>query len=135
MPKAANAEDGRQETEDESDPSQHDPFAQGELSPETGQGLLEIYVSKFMPRFPFVHVSEKSVDDLHLTKPVLCLAIMAVTAFKSLALQRRLGRMLNGLILERMARGEFASLDLLQGLLVSLAWYETHLFASEQHLV
>lgn len=76
-----------------------------------------------MARFPFIVIAERSVDDLQTKQPALCLAVMTVAAFDNGKLQGRLGHMFNDLVAERIGRGSFASLDLLQALLVQLAWY------------
>ncbi len=104
-------------------PASQGPFATGLLSAETGQVLLQTYTSKMTPRFPFVVISERCIDDLHAKRPALCLAVLTVAACETAALQRCLGRMFNDLVAERIARGTFPSLELLQGLLVQLAWY------------
>ncbi|OAQ96161.1 hypothetical protein LLEC1_02114 [Akanthomyces lecanii] len=98
------------------------PFASGLLSVEAGQALLQAYMSKMSARFPFVVISERSVDELHAKSPALCLAVVTVAAFDNGNLQRRLGHMFNHLVAERVAGGDFASLDLLQAFLVQLAW-------------
>lgn len=104
-------------------PASQDPFANRLLSAEAGQALLQTYTSKMMARFPFIVIAERSVEDLQTKQPALCLAVMTVASFDNGRLQGRLGHMFNDLVAERIVRGSFASLDLLQALLVQLAWY------------
>lgn len=116
------------EVETTSRPSSQSPFASGLLSAEAGQALLQTYTFKMMARFPFVVISERSVDELQVKQPALCLAVMTVAAFDNGALRQRLGHMFSDLVAERITRGKFASLDLLQALLVQLAWYMLTLY-------
>lgn len=76
------------------------------------------------PHFPFVAIAETvTIQDLLRDKPSLCLAILGAASFLNLKLQRTLGGLINGLIGARIVSGTFASLDMLQALLVHLAWY------------
>ena len=105
-----------------------DPFSGGLLDLDHGERLLACFNHKMVPHFPFVVVPDSiSLAHLRQTRPALCLAILAAAAFEDPRLQRRLGNRFNQLVGLRMTRGRFATLDMLQGLLVSLAWYATRL--------
>ena len=90
-----------------------------------GQELLQTFNSKMVPYFPFVVVpSDTIVLDLMQEKPCLCLAILSAASFSDVKLQRGLGELVNEYVAFRLAKGSLESLDLLQGLLVHLAWYD-----------
>jgi hypothetical protein len=96
------------------------------LSLEKGQDLLDTFRIRMSPHFPFVVVPENvPIQGLVQDKPALCVAILAATSHEDLRLQQELGRLFNELVVVRMIKGPFASLDMLQGLLVHLAWYVT----------
>lgn len=99
-----------------------DPFSKGLLSLDAGQNLLGIYLNSMVSRFPFVVVPVTSVSELHAVKPDLCLAVLTVACFEDAVLQRELGLMFNRLVSTRLLQGTFATLELLQALLVVLAW-------------
>lgn len=76
------------------------------------------------PYFPFVVIPDSfAIRDVQRQKPHLCIAILAAAAFKDVKLQRSLGTLFNEVIAVRLMKGEFATVDMLQGLLVHLAWY------------
>lgn len=101
-----------------------DPFQRGILSVEHGQELLDSFRSKMTSYFPFVVIPDSfSVRELQQQKPHLCIAVLAAASFRNVKNQRALGGFFNEVIAQRLAKGPFATLDLLQGLLVHLAWY------------
>lgn len=102
-----------------------DPFQRGLLSLEAGKDLLNYFTTKMTAHFPFVVLPE-SLDIAHFaeTRPCLCLAALAAAASGDVRLQRALGRLFNDMIGLLVAKGPCHSLDLLQGLLVHIAWYE-----------
>ena len=65
-----------------------------------------------------------SVEALRYDNPFLFLCIMAVTSFEDPILQRRLGPEIKKQICDRLVMGHEVSMDLLQGLLVFVAWYQ-----------
>lgn len=78
---------------------------------------------RMSPHFPFVVVAESvTIQGLVQDKPTLCVAILAAASHEDLKLQQALGKLFNEIVLVRMIKGPFASLDMLQGLLVHLAW-------------
>lgn len=103
--------------------SSHDPFLRGLLSLESGQELLDYFAAKMTLHFPFVILPlGVSASDLIRDRPCVCLAALAAAAHKQVALQRSLGRLFNELVSSRLVAGPFHSLDLLQGLLIHVAW-------------
>lgn len=98
------------------------PFASDLLTTESAQDLLENFCSRMNGHFPFVLVSSTPIDIMNREKPALCLAVLTVSSYGDAALQRALGERFNQLVSLRMMKGKFASLELLQGLLVLLAW-------------
>ncbi|KAK6223853.1 zn 2cys6 transcription factor [Colletotrichum tabaci] len=101
----------------------HDPFQAGQLSLERGQELLDRFRKKLTPHFPFVIIADSvHVSALRKTRPALCLALLAAASHDDVRLQRALGQMFNELVAARLVAGNFTCLDVLQGLLVHLAW-------------
>lgn len=101
------------------------PFTRGILSLEKGQELLDLYRNKMFHYFPFVVVP--STDTSHhvaCEKPSLCVAILSAASHQDPKLQRTLCELFNEILAARIIEGRFATLELLQGLLVHLAWYE-----------
>ncbi len=76
-----------------------------------------------LSRFPFVVVPTVSVGELHAQRPALCLAVLTAASFEDIVMQRELGLMFNDLVSSRLLQGTFSTLELLQALLVALAWY------------
>ncbi|KAF4974446.1 hypothetical protein FZEAL_8646 [Fusarium zealandicum] len=114
-----------------------DPFARGLLPFELGQDLLDVFRAKMTPHFPFVVVpGTLSVQDLVREKPVLCVAILSAASHGDPKLQRALGNTFNEIVAIRLVKGPFATLDMLQGLLVHLAWahYQQGTMKYTQHL-
>ncbi|KAG5814427.1 hypothetical protein H9Q74_002671 [Fusarium xylarioides] len=100
----------------------HNPFSRGLLSFEKGQEFLDIFRMRMSPHFPFVIVAESvTIQGLVQDRPTLCVAILAAASHEDLKLQQNLGKLFNEIVLVRMIKGPFATLDMLQGLLVHLA--------------
>ena len=86
---------------------------------------LETFRRGFVNYFPFVVVPPTvSVEALRYDNPFLFLCIMAATSFEDPKLQRRLGQEIKKQICDRLVMGHEVSMDLLQGLLVFVAWYQ-----------
>lgn len=74
--------------------------------------------------FPFVVLPQSlPVSELARDRPCTCLAVLAAASHGKLKLQRSLGSLLNELIASKVVIGPIHSLDMLQGLLVNVAWY------------
>ena len=102
----------------------HNPFARGMITLEKGQECLDFFRIRMAPHFPFVMISESiTMQGLVQDKPALCVAILAASCHDDRKLQRELGKLFNEIVVVRMIKGPFASLDMLQGLLIHLAWY------------
>lgn len=123
----------------------HDPFTHGLLDAEKAEHLLQRYRSTLTPRFPFVVLPDDRVRDgdgetalefLRRERPSLCLAVLAVSASDDFVLQRELGRLFNECAANGLITGKVRSLDMLQGLLVHLAWahYQPRPRSYSQHL-
>lgn len=99
------------------------PFLSGGLTLERGQELLDLFRTRMSAHFPFVLVSSHGfVQSLNKERPALCLAILTVASYDSPPMQQALGERFNQLVCKRLATGQFASIELLQGLLIHLAW-------------
>lgn len=100
-----------------------DPLNTGLVSSETATHLIEIYRTSLAPHFPFVILSSSvSIDELRIESPCLFLSILTVAAFNDLPLQRSLGEMTRRTFGARSILGGETSFDLLQGILVYIAW-------------
>ncbi|KAK7720627.1 hypothetical protein SLS57_005406 [Botryosphaeria dothidea] len=104
------------------DPSELDP------GDEEAARCLHNYQTFMSKYFPFVIVApDVTVATLRETKPFLFKAIVVVASVQDLGRQRALGYALMGELTNKLLiRGE-RSVDLLQGILVWLAWYTTNL--------
>jgi hypothetical protein len=86
---------------------------------------LGMFQRDFVNYFPFVVVPPTvSVEALRHDNPFLFLCIMAVASFEEPMLQRRRGQEIKKQICDRLVMGHEVSMDLLQGLLVYVAWYQ-----------
>ncbi|KAK0716061.1 hypothetical protein B0H67DRAFT_256615 [Lasiosphaeris hirsuta] len=115
-----------------------DPFTRGLLDVDRANGLLNLFRSTMTAHFPFVVVSNTTtLQDLRQQQPCLCLAVLAVAAFEDFVLQRKLSGLFNQVLASRMVvAGKIISFDILQGLLVHLAWahYQPRPRSYSQHL-
>ncbi|KAL1625116.1 hypothetical protein SLS56_007461 [Neofusicoccum ribis] len=83
--------------------------------------------------FPFVVIPpEVTVTTLRKTKPSLLKAVVVVTSIQDLARQRALGHALMSDFTTKLLIEGKRSVDLLQGILVWLAWYHVHFFTNPQ---
>jgi hypothetical protein len=91
---------------------------------DTATSLLDTFKGEMIPHFPFVIIPpEASAEDLRREKSFLFLAILASASFADMPLQRRLGTEVKMAVASRMIVAGEMSFELLQGLLVYLAWY------------
>ncbi|RGP76417.1 hypothetical protein FLONG3_5302 [Fusarium longipes] len=101
----------------------HNPFSRGMMTLEKGQECLDMFRSRMSPHFPFVMIHESvTIQSLAQDKPALCVAVLAASCHHDRRLQQELGKLFNEIVVVRMVKGPFATLDMLQGLLVHLAW-------------
>ncbi|PLB46359.1 hypothetical protein P170DRAFT_511150 [Aspergillus steynii IBT 23096] len=104
-----------------------DVIEQQILSMETADYLLGVFKGRMVMHFPFVVVPpHTAAHHLRQEKPFLFLAILASSSCENLPLQRRLGKEIKEQIAARMVINGEVSFDLLQGLLVYLAWSHFH---------
>jgi len=94
------------------------------LTGEQATAYLEIYQTELMPNFPFV-VIPPSMDAhaLYSQSPSLFWVTMAAVAPQSLAIQEEVRKWLRQYIAEHMIVKQEKSLQLLQTLLLHMAWY------------
>ncbi|KAJ5242080.1 uncharacterized protein N7469_000407 [Penicillium citrinum] len=104
-----------------------DVIAQGLVDMKTAQALIDIYKTDMILHFPFVVISPQvQASDLRQQKPFLFLAVLASAAYSNMPLQRLLGKEMKKVIASRMVMNGEVSFELLQGMLVFLAWSHYH---------
>ncbi|CBX90683.1 hypothetical protein LEMA_P057170.1 [Plenodomus lingam JN3] len=90
------------------------------------QMLLEIY-RVMVDSFPFVPLPKDfSCQDLIRQRPMLMFAVLTVSSYDSVRLQMTLSRELRKVFMVKVMSGS-KSLDLLQGLLVFIAWHHHYM--------
>lgn len=95
----------------------------GLLSFAAANNFLSIFRAVMIPHFPFVVIpSHVTAEVLRKEKPFLFLTVMTVASFDNLPLQRALGEEVKKVISERIIVSGEVSFEMLQGLLVYLAW-------------
>lgn len=100
-----------------------DIIRRGFLTIETAETLLNTFKTKMNPHFPFVVVAPStSITQLYQEKPFLSLVILASAVYDNMPLQRALGEEIKKCVASRMLINGEVSFELLQGLLVFLAW-------------
>jgi hypothetical protein len=105
----------------------------GLLSLEYADILLEKFRRIKTPRFPFVLLpGGKDANALRKEAPFLFLAVMTACHEHKSRLQHTLEREVKKWISERLIMRSEKSLDLLQGLLVHLAWHHYHFCPGQQ---
>ncbi|KAJ5167138.1 uncharacterized protein N7482_005919 [Penicillium canariense] len=111
----------------EDDDGDKDVIKRGFLSLKTAENYLESFKTMMTPHFPFVVIPQHfSAAQLREDKPFLFLAIMASASYEDMPLQRSLGAEVKKAVASRLIFNGEVSFDLLQGLLVSLAWSHYH---------
>ncbi|KAJ5082350.1 hypothetical protein N7532_011393 [Penicillium argentinense] len=104
-----------------------DVVDQGFLSMETAQSYLDAFRTVMTPHFPFVVIPpDVSAHQLRQDKPFLFLAVLSAASYENMPLQRSLGAEVKKAVSSRMILNGEISFDLLQGLLVFLAWSHYH---------
>ena len=110
-----------------------DVVDRGLLSPRKAEMLVQKFKVLKMPSFPFVVISlDKSAEALRHECPFLFLAIITACLEDDVTLQRMIANEIRSAISTRIILENEKSLELLQGLLVYLAWYYYH-FAPKSH--
>ncbi|KAF2652369.1 hypothetical protein K491DRAFT_577449, partial [Lophiostoma macrostomum CBS 122681] len=104
--------------------SVYEPVAAGALDHDYAEFLFHQFRDSVMPHFPFVVIDASvSVDSLRQQQPFLFHAIMAVMTYATPSIQDVLNEELQKQIASRIFIQGHKSLEILQGLLVHVAWY------------
>ncbi|EWG41655.1 hypothetical protein FVEG_03728 [Fusarium verticillioides 7600] len=89
--------------------------------------MLETYRQEMMPLFPFVWLGlDETPETLFQERPMLYMAFMVVTCQENIEVQQELAQKYREEIGRRIWTLTEKNLQLLQGILVFLAWYQTH---------
>jgi hypothetical protein len=113
-----------------------DVIDRGLLSLDEAQILIDNYRTKAIQHFPFVPVSsETTVASLRATKPFLFMCIMATMKFDNCTIQRQIGEEVRIQAHQRVLMQSESSLELLQGILVYLAWYQYFFISYEKQQI
>ncbi|KAJ5091449.1 hypothetical protein NUU61_006319 [Penicillium alfredii] len=111
----------------EANAADDDIIGRGLLNLEAAETYLLTFKHHMTPFFPFVVIPPQvSADQLRHEKPFLFLAVMASASYTNMPLQRSLGAEVRKAVSSRMLLNSEVSFDLLQGLLVFLAWSHYH---------
>ncbi|KAF3482624.1 uncharacterized protein GIQ15_05383 [Arthroderma uncinatum] len=99
----------------------------GFLTMEDAESFLSTFKVRMTEHFPFVVVPPQTMaEQLRRERPVLFLSIISAASHSNMPLQRKLGKEVRAAIASRMLVNGEVSFDLLQGLLVYLAWCHYH---------
>ena len=100
-----------------------DVIDRGIVSYSDATKMLGSFRQTLMPYFPFVIIApQTTLDQLRAEKPFLLLAIIKVSMYRDTAAQRILEEIFQSAVAKRMIFSHAPSMDVLQGLLVALAW-------------
>ncbi|XP_044719829.1 tRNA processing endoribonuclease [Hirsutella rhossiliensis] len=101
--------------------------------PDSDDVLLDLYRNEMQPVYPFVIVPPTcSAASLHSSRPFLMSAIRMVASFRSLRSMRAQMCHLMSHISDHVLMRSERSLDLVQGIIVMLGWYQYHCFMHAQ---
>ncbi|KAF2493928.1 hypothetical protein BU16DRAFT_464436 [Lophium mytilinum] len=104
-----------------------DVIDSGLITIDNANALLHTFKTFMTPHFPFVVIpTHMPAEELRLQKPFLFLVLLAASSYDDMPLQRLLGKEVNKYISARIIIGGEVSFELLQGLLVHLAWCQYH---------
>ncbi|KAH7255054.1 hypothetical protein NW759_012651 [Fusarium solani] len=113
-----------------------DVIDRGLVTLDLAQTLFDKYRTEATYHFPFVFPKvETDINSFRSNSPFLFLCIMASMLFKDCSLQRQLGEEVRIQAHRRVLLESESSLELLQGLLVYLAWYQYHFLPETQQIV
>ncbi|KLP01118.1 related to cercosporin resistance protein [Fusarium fujikuroi] len=102
-------------------------FPLSSISHRLAYKMLETYRQEMMPLFPFVWIGLDEIPEkLFRERPMLYMAIMVVTCQENIEIQQELAQKYREEIGRRIWTLAEKNLQLLQGILVFLAWYQTH---------
>ncbi|KAJ4050268.1 hypothetical protein NW761_005061 [Fusarium oxysporum] len=113
-----------------------DVVDRGFISLAEAQTLLDNYRNKAVQHFPFVPISsETTVASLRATKPFLFMCIMATMKFDNCSIQRQIGEEIRNQAHQRVLMQSESTLEILQGLLIYLAWYQYFFISYEKQQI
>lgn len=113
-----------------------DVIDRGLVTLDLAQTLFDKYHTEAIYHFPFVIPNaEADINSLRSNRSFLFLCIMASMLFEDCSLQRQLGEEVRIQAHRRVLLESESSLELLQGLLVYLAWYQYHFLPETQQIV
>lgn len=108
-----------------------DVIDQGLLTIDAANVLLKEYRTTLAPYCPFVIVPPQvNAEQLRREKPVLFLVTITAALYSNMPLQRKLEMEVKKKISDCMIGGAQISFEVLQGLLVHIAWYATICFST-----
>ncbi|RGP64022.1 hypothetical protein FLONG3_9721 [Fusarium longipes] len=108
----------------------------GLITLDEAQTLLDNYRKRAVPHFPFVPISpETTVQSLRTARPFLFMCIMATMKVDNCTIQRQIGEEVRMQAHQRVLMQSESSLELLQGLLVYIAWYQYFFSYEKQQIV
>lgn len=102
------------------------------LSLQEAELLVDRFYRLQAPNFPFIKLQNPTARQLAVNKPLLLQAILTVAYFHDYALQQVMVKQLIRHISERVLINGEKSLDILQGILVLVAWFHPHVFTIPQ---
>lgn len=107
-------------------PVEDDVIDQAFLTMEAAASLFLTFKNEMVSHFPFVWISpQMTANESRREKPYLFLAILTAASFGDMPLQRALDVEFKKALASRMITNGNVSFDLLQALLVYLAWCVT----------
>ncbi|KAL2846885.1 hypothetical protein BJY01DRAFT_263211 [Aspergillus pseudoustus] len=106
-----------------------------QISPQLSDELLQKYRARKMPQYPFVILPETTdVATLRQESPFLLLCILTASLEHNPVLQDELELIVRKEIASRLIVGVERNMDLLQGLLVHIAWHHYHWRTYHTHM-
>ncbi|KIA75564.1 hypothetical protein HK57_00667 [Aspergillus ustus] len=106
-----------------------------QITPQLAAELLAKYRTRKMPQYPFVIIPETTdVATLHQESPFLLLCILAASLEHNPSLQDEVELIVRKEIASRLIVSVERNMDLLQGLLVHIAWHHYHWRTYHTHM-
>ncbi|RKL44181.1 hypothetical protein BFJ72_g3914 [Fusarium proliferatum] len=113
-----------------------DVVDRGFLSLPEAQSLLDNYRSKAVEHFPFVPISsDTTIASLRATKPFLFMCIVATMKFDNCNIQHQIGEEIRNQAHQRVLMQSESTLEILQGLLIYLSWYQYFFISYEKQQI
>ncbi|KAL5591671.1 hypothetical protein FOVSG1_010560 [Fusarium oxysporum f. sp. vasinfectum] len=113
-----------------------DVVDRGFLSLTEAQILLDNYRTKAVQHFPFVPISSgTTVASLRADKSFLFMCIMATMKSDNCTIQRQIGEEIRNQAHQRVLMQSESTLEILQGLLIYLAWYQYFFISYEKQQI